>query len=164
MKSSKWKKIENIFKSTTYLNEIPAKRLLNVVRKIFKFQNEIDRELTLFKQKEQIRKLTSMLPKKATVKNDTLIEEEKMIKAIFKKGENIGDSIKINENIQENIVAPKYNIADQTEKELVKLYLKEKFQKIILEGGADSTKLLESLIKQNPDRYITYKFYKISNR
>ena len=105
-----------------------------------------------------------MLPKKATVKNDTLIEEEKMIKAIFKKGENIGDSIKINENIQENIVAPKYNIADQTEKELVKLYLKEKFQKIILEGGADSTKLLESLIKQNPDRYITYKFYKISNR
>ena len=37
MKSSKWKKIENIFKSTTYLNEIPAKRLLNVVRKIFKF-------------------------------------------------------------------------------------------------------------------------------
>ena len=39
-----------------------------------------------------------------------------------------------------------------TNKEFLKLYLKEKFLKIILEGSATPTKAIDDLFNQNPSR------------
>ena len=50
-------------------------------------------------------------------------------------------------------IVSNYDISDNpTSKELIRLNLKEKFLKIILEESIDATRELDKLLDKNPDR------------
>jgi hypothetical protein len=89
--------------------------------------------LTNFIEIDKIRKSSYILSK---VGGKSLEDEEKEIKKLFsKKIDNDNKSSKDKSDIQS--------------KELFKVFLKEKFLEIVLEGGKNCIKKLESIIKQN---------------